>query len=834
MPEPTSGTRVSRQAVVIFLVSLAGLLLEVAYTRVVSYKLWYYYVYLVLGLALLGIGSGGVMVAVSSRIKNAATSTILSVCGLAGAVTTVVGYLVVAKLEIDTVQIWDYGTRASISNLARLGLISFVLFASFLPLGVTIAVILGRARDVGRLYFADLVGAGLGCVAAIPLITTFDPPTVIMMAAAVFAVSGVIAADRPSAPVPVVSAVAAVGLVVLVVANGTIPRITPESSKVADVGEYSEWGPVFRVDVVQAFDEEGNIVEDGKLLAHNGTFGAGIRRFDGDAAALTEYDDDPRALPFEMLGEPSDHTLIIGSAGGNEILASLHFGTETIDAVELNPVTVGLLTDEYAEWTGNLDDRPDVTIHNDDGRSFLARSDDSYDLVWYVAPDSYAASNAASSGAFVLSESYLYTQEMIVETLEHLDDDGIMVVQFGELDYDLRPNRTARYAATARAALESMGIENPQDHLALAAYESGGSGDLATIIVKRTPITPDEVDRLGAALPRIDDTRITYTPFTEPAGVAGGIAAATSAAEAEELIEAYDREVSAISDNSPFFWHFNSFRTVLGDITDPIDALDPEDSIGERVLLLLLAIAVIYAAVFLLLPFVKVRDRWASLPMKGRSGIYFSALGLAFMLLEISLIQNLTLLLGYPTYSLTVTLATILVTTGIGALLSERVAGTGPRVIYAVFAVLAALVVFYQLALGPITDALIGYSLGVRIAATVALLTPLGFCLGMFMPIGLHRVSALSGGSSDYVAWAWAVNGFFSVIGSVLTTILSMSLGFDTVMYVALGIYGVAVLAFTALSRTPDPVVDLSAPPIRDASGASDPSDPHGDLQPAT
>src|SRR5689334_3203109 len=97
----------------ILLVSLAGLLLEVGYTRIVSYKFWYYYTCLVIGLALLGIGSGSVFVAVFSRMRQWSTDRILAVCGLFGAVSITLGYLVVARMQVDTVQIWDYGTGAS-------------------------------------------------------------------------------------------------------------------------------------------------------------------------------------------------------------------------------------------------------------------------------------------------------------------------------------------------------------------------------------------------------------------------------------------------------------------------------------------------------------------------------------------------------------------------------------------------------------------------------------------------------------------------------------------------------------------------------------------------
>jgi hypothetical protein len=180
--------------------------------------------------------------------------------------------------------------------------------------------------------------------------------------------------------------------------------------------------------------------------------------------------------------------------------------------------------------------------------------------------------------------------------------------------------------------------------------------------------------------------------------------------------------------------------------------------------------------------------------------VYFAALGLGFMFYEITMIQRLVQFLGYPTYSLTVTLAAILLSTGVGALLSRRFAPRARRAVPILLAILAALTLFYELALPSILDgALLSSGLAVRVLFAGAILTPLGLCLGMFMPLGLGRVASLTEHGEEYVAWGWAVNGFFSVIGSVLTTILSMAVGFRLVQLAALGAYAIAVVAFTKL-----------------------------------
>ena len=228
-----------------------------------------------------------------------------------------------------------------------------------------------------------------------------------------------------------------------------------------------------------------------RALYHDGIIGSAIYRWNGKVASLAHYDfgADPRAIPFAVEPEPAAHEAIIGAAGGHEVLASLWFGAKHIDAVELNPVTYSLVKTTFADFDGHLAQDPAVNYVNADGRSFIARSHQAYDLIWYPAPDSYAATNAATASAFVLSESYLYTTNAIVDSLKHLTPDGIFVAQFGEIDYQDSPYRTTRFVATARQALAELGITDPRDHILVASSPARffGSFTLSTIIVKRAP-----------------------------------------------------------------------------------------------------------------------------------------------------------------------------------------------------------------------------------------------------------------------------------------------------------------------------------------------------------
>jgi hypothetical protein len=785
----------------IFLVSFAALLLEISYTRVISFKLFYYYTYFVIGLALLGIGCGGVLVTVSNRLRRATTDTVLIWSLLLGALSVALGYVVIVYTSLDTFAIWHYGTRGSFKNLALLLLIAVALFAPFIAVGVIVSTLLGRRPDkVGRLYFADLIGAGLALAIVVSLLSWIGPPATIFLAGATMAVAGFRIMARRGSPTIVVAVMLVVALAVAVIAPIALPDPKLETSKAVQFPTgaiYSSWNPIFRVDVFQFPGK--------RILYHDGLIGSSIYPWDGKNSSLKTFgfDTDLRALPFATLGSAPRRTLIIGAAGGHEVLTSLYFKSGHTDAVELNPATYSLVTDKYASYDGHLATHPTVNYVNGDGRSYLARAGQDYNLIWYPAPDSYSAANAATAGAFVLSESYLYTTNALKDSFEHLQPGGIVTTQFGEVNFDKKPNRTTRYVSTARAALADIGVRDPSRHILVATTPTGAGGifgaSISTILAKRSPFTTAEVNGFVAKVRQVPGSVVRYAPDQPPAPNTVTKVATASSSQLESFYGSYPYNVRAISDDDPFFWHFRTFGNVIRNINHSITDTDREDTVGERVLLLLLAIAAVLAAVFLLLPFFAIRKDWLELPLKGRSAIYFASLGFGFIFFEVTLIQRLTLFLGYPTYSLTVTLMSLLVFLGVGSFLSSRLQPQSQRALPRLAVVIAALTAFYLFGLPHLTDAALGLPLAARVPIAFLVLAPLGVCLGLFMPLGLGAVADLSTHPREYVAWGWAVNGFASVIGSVLATILAMTYGFHTVLWVALVIYLIALLTLRSL-----------------------------------
>ncbi len=783
-----------------FLVALAVILLEISYTRVFSYKLVYYFTYVVIGVSLLGLGAGGVFVASFERLRRLPAETAVLGCCVVAALMVLGGYLIVAITPLNLFRMVTSGNSAVVlGEAAKLTVVIVFLFAPFLAGGIALSTIFAADTErIGRLYFADLIGAAAGCILIIPAITWIGPPGVVQLAGFTFAIAGLrLARDAGGRWLT-----ATAGLSLLLLIGSIFPGVLPDPVRDRVKGGrdvaaiYSAWSPVFRVDVVPVPMAEPAT----HFLVHDGTLGSSIISWDGDMESLTRYETMDRSYPFRIL-DPGPRVAIIGSAGGNEILGSLRLGASEITGIELNPVTVSLVKERFADFVSHVADHPKVTVVNAEGRSYLASSGKEFDLIWLVAPDSYAAMNAATSGAFVLSESYLYTREMIEEAFAHLDEDGILCAQFGEIDFEIKPNRVVRYLGTAREAMAQLGVEDFGAHAMVAVAPGFGRLNSSTILLKKSPFTEADIAAFRDAAATIEGAEIIYTPR---AGTAGHPVSAVIELEGEareSFYETYPYRVRPISDDSPFFWHFVGFEAALfgGDL----QRFNVEEGVGERLLLALLGVATAFAAILLLAPLVAVRDVWTKVPHKLAAGTYFAALGLGFMFFEVSLIQKLTLFLGYPTYSLTVTLFAILISTGVGSLLSERYAEDRDRAFNRILVALVVMTAIYLWAMDPVIEAGLGWSFPARVGVTIAFLVPLGLLLGAFMPIGLRTVSATGEYGAQYVAWCWAVNGFFSVMASVLSTILSMMIGFRMVMVVGLLIYVAGVTAFRRLPPPP-------------------------------
>ncbi|HMJ13168.1 MAG TPA: hypothetical protein VK524_17225, partial [Polyangiaceae bacterium] len=338
----------------IFTTALGGLLLEISYTRIFSFKVFYYFTYVILGMGLLGIGAGGIAIATSERLRRVNPERLISVSAIAGGASVLIGYLIIGPTQMNIAE-----SLTSPVEILKLLMVMLLLTSSFFAIGLIISTILSVQPDnASKLYGADLLGASVGCTLAVPLIWWLTPPRIIILSGLILALGGLRLARNWK---PVLIAGIATSLVLAVFSF--VPNLLQdpvvahgkayEEFRRDKLVRFTKWNPVFRIDVMDHPFFPGKEF----ILFHDGQPGSGMRRFNGDFKQFHHLEKDSRSIPFNVL-DPGPKVLIIGAAGGHEIVSSLYFKASHVTGVELNPVTYSLLTDVYADVTGHLPDNP--------------------------------------------------------------------------------------------------------------------------------------------------------------------------------------------------------------------------------------------------------------------------------------------------------------------------------------------------------------------------------------------------------------------------------------------------------------------------------------------
>ena len=613
-----------------------------------------------------------------------------------------------------------------------------------------------------------------------------------------------------SGPEPTVRTLSAALFVTALVGSGPLLSALPfETGRDKFIAPFAEsgtayethWSAIFRTDLIGS--AEGEITEGGyrvsgasprfegpsppyRVIFHDGAAAAlmyGVA--DGELAPFEMFRHHVLTTPYLLVDEPE--VLVIGVGGGADIVNALVNGARSVRGIELDPFTVELIRERHGGFTGGLFDRDDATLVVSEGRHFLRSTEDRFDLIQLTGVDTLAA---LSSGAYILAENYLYTAEAFGEYLARLRPGGVLSVAAIDHHPGLGYSRHAlRFGSLAFEALKRRGVARPQDHIAVVSEGQGRA--LFEVLVRLEPFRADEIARLERFLAD-EGLEPWYLPGRERAqvpafrtlfeGAAGGGAS---------YLDKTFLDLSAPTDDRPFFFSFYKWRHLF----DHRDEIDPGHLLatGQLVLVLILGVAIVFSVGAIALPLLRSRGDARDLP--GRAGFlgYFAALGAGFIFAEISFVQRFLLFLGYPTYSLTVILFSFLTAAGAGAAWSGRLPDDPRRVLPALVALLTALVIGYAVVTPPLFRALLAAPFPVRVAVTFALCAPLGAVLGTFFPYGLRLVSAFS---RDFSAWAWAVNGCLSVVGSVAAIMIATTFGFQVVLALVLAIYWLGALAF--------------------------------------
>jgi len=806
-PDSISGRDVRFFYGAVFLVSAAVLFLQIALTRVFSFTLWYHFAYVTISVALLGYGASGAMLAVFPGLAGRDPALRMSRYATASGLTVILAYVAFAELPFYPFQLRESPWIQLPLMVVYYAAITTPFFLAGLCMSVALTTL---SRHVSRLYFFDLAGAGLGCLLVVFVISAISPPGGVVVAAIAVSVAGVLFAAPRGRGAAVVPAWGTVVVTVLGVVAFSFLAILPSPEKFlyaflskpgAAIDPGYHWSAVFRTDHFAFGDEEfsrtGSYAGWGvsprwkqnaatraprfRAITHDGDAGAVVYNFDGDLDKLEMFDHHILKTPYLLLDRPN--VLVIGVGGGTDIVNAIKNRARHITGVELDPQTVDLVRTTHADFAGRIYERPDVTMIVGEGRSTVRRSGAKYDLIQMSGVDTLAA---LSTGAYVLAENYLYTTEAMSEFLDHLAPNGLLSVISADFSPSVGfPRHSMRQLALVVAALEQRGVTNIDRHVAVLASAEGAPQ--VAILVRNEPFTPAEVERLRRFAEQMD-----FKAWALP-----GVPSATlharflraSPQQREALLAKYPLIVTATTDDDPFFFNFYRWR----DLLRSLDQVDVGHTLatGQIILSLILGFSILLSAGLILAPLFAFRRK--GLRTEGRFGLitFFLGIGLGFISIEISFIQKFVLFLGYPTYSLTVVLFSLLTSSGVGSYLTGRTTVAPVRRLLPLYGALAAISLLYVVLLPVLFRTFQGTALGVRIVIASALLVPLGLTMGTFFPTGIQIVRRVN---ESFVPWAWGINGCASVVGTVLSVILAIAFGFRAVSVLAVGVYGVAVL----------------------------------------
>jgi hypothetical protein len=781
----------------------AVLALEIGLTRLFSYTIWYHFAYLTISVALLGYGAAGSALAAFPSLGRPGALAWWAVAAEAGVLGAL---LVIRALPLDPLALGSDPVQ-----LLRLLAYYVAVAIPFLCGGFLVAAPLQlHPRAVGRLYFWDLLGAGLVCAGSVPLIWWLETPVATACSTVLLAVAAIAYAEPGRRLAPAVAATVVAAASIGLAGSGEFGAAPTKfvSQFLASPGArlaYQRWTPINRVDVV-AFDPPlriGSYIGWGIsphyrgdapgywMIGNDGDSCAVMYAWQGDLAELDFLGHHVLHAPYRMLEAP--RVLAIGLGGGADVLNALANGAREVTGVEINPMTVHAGRELFRDFNGDLLNRPGVHAVVAEGRSFLRSRADRYDLIEINSVDTLSA---LSTGAYVLSESFLYTTDAVRDYLDHLEPGGIFAMAVGDLQTEDQPPRhTLRLASIVRKALEERGVAEPWRHVMIVG--SGGGLPFTHTLVRNEPWSDEEVAHMEAFL-RAEGFDFWHRPDRAGASQTSRILT-WDRATLERFYATHPLDLTPTSDASPFFFNFYKWGTLARAALTESLGYDRTLATGQIVLVVMLAQSVIFSALLILLPLRRMpRVETGGRLVRAAYLAYFAALGMGFILLEISMIQRFVLFLGYPTYSLTVVMLSLLVSTGVGSLATERVRGPLAGALPGRLAALLLLVAAWLVAAPLVFDALLGAPLALRIAVSVALLAPLGLVLGAFFPLGIRMAERTD---ATLVPWAWAVNGCATVIGTLVAVMAGMTWSFTAVTLVAMGVYVVGVTSLWAVER---------------------------------
>jgi spermidine synthase len=787
------------------LLSASALSYEILLIRLFSIIQWHHFAYMIISLALLGYGASGAFLAFhQSRLLAHYPLALLANLALF-ACSALPCFLLAQQISFNPEQMLWEG-----NEMLRLIAIYLLLSLPFFFAANAIALTLARYPAViARVYAVDLLGAGLGSLAVIILLTLLPPlPALSALSVAALACLPLAAtALHMQHRARLLAATALLAAAALWLGNTTELRF----STYKDVSQalrvtgaqlvHERHSPLAVLQVIDNARVPTRVAPGMSLNALQGPPGQLGLFSDGNSmGAITRNSDDPgsldfldqltSALPYHL--QDMQRVLVVGAAGGMDVLQAKHLGAGSIQAIELDPQVIDLLNNDFGTFAGNLYRQPNVQLHIGEGRGFIEQHDNRYELIQLTLQ--------ASGGLYALSENYLYTVEALQAYLAHLDTDGYLAIN----QWTHLPARaTLKMFATAIEALRRTAVEEPEKHLLMIR-----GWQTSTLLVAASPVTEPDIEALKNFCRLRSFDLVWYPGMSEHEANRFNILAQASyhnaarallGPESTDFIRNYKFDLRPTTDDRPYFNNFFKWSTLTEILALREQGGLPLLEAGYLVLVATLVQALAASILIILLPLLFLRrpaQHARQQPISRlRVVLYFTTIGLAFLFVEIAFIQKFMQFLHHPLYTTSVVLAAFLVFAGLGSNQAQRLVARTHLRRAAILAVTGILLsgVLGLLWLDELFTWFAYWSTAARIALSVMFIAPLAFFMGMPFPLAL---TSLGRTGTALIPLAWGVNGCASVISAVLATLLAVHFGFNVVVMLALGLYVFSALTF--------------------------------------
>jgi len=783
------------------LLSLAGFHLQLVEVRILSYLAWHHFTYLVLTVALLGFAAAGVLL---SAIRVDARSTLApALCAALFALSIPVVFRVLSSSADGAVDELRH-QRDYLLAILRYG---YLLVPAFLAGAALTLVLKVDQVPASHSYAASFLGAA----GAAPLFLSTLKPLGAERSLFMITLEGALAAlcftvdlkGRARRAVLLVALPAIAGAAFLLLDARPAERffhLRPAPSKtLAQMNlevEKSAWDPLCRIDVAAVPGFDRFLFQDGDAPA------ALPKAHPREDASTAIY-----SIAYRLRKAPS--VLVIGAGGGLDLWTALQHGAADVTGIEINSTTFGWMLGPYREFSGSIYDRRpaqglgDCKVLFSEGRHAVRRSARTFDILQMTGTDTYTALH---SGAYVLAESYLYTKEAFKDYFARLSPDGVLsLLRFGFQP----PRESLRVCTTACAVLRDLGALRPSRHCAVVSYvrsvrinQRMRAVEFAATLFKKAPFDVTEISALRDLTRSYRDLTIAFLPDEsrgDPVLQRYFAAADEGPAKENEFLAQYPCRVTPATDDSPFFFQFHRWSSVL----DPVRHPDwfgqlGEDPVGLYVLSAALIDVLLGVLLFTLLPLSWLRRPREARLSSGRLLCFSLLVGAAYLAVEIVLLQRFTLFLGSPMRSLCIGLSSLLLFSGLGALLVNRIRSCARGV----FGAIIGLLILQIVAVPALLRSTFHYGEAVRTVIAIAVTAPLAFFMGMPFTAELQLLRQRS---PAWLPWAFGVNGAASVLASVGSVCLAIESGFASVLILATLAYVGAALTSQGMRSRKSP-----------------------------